>query len=84
MSSIHSISFGNSIVYCYARLSNSPFTIESNWLVEPIDKCLKRLLVEIKQEVAKEYKENLIDISKASFLLPFMYYAAIKLQNNKN
>ena len=42
MSSNDSQSFGNSIVYCYARLSNSPFTIESNWLVEPIDKCLKR------------------------------------------
>lgn len=84
MSSFDSISYGNSIVYCYARLSNSPLVIESNWLVEPLDKCLKRLLSKIKKEVGDELKvESSFDISKSAFLLPFLHYGSIKLLNKK-
>ena len=79
----NSISFGNAIVYCYARLNNLPITIEPNWTGETIDKCSKRLLLKIKNEEIIEFKENTIDISKAAFLLPFLHCCASKFSSIK-
>lgn len=79
MSSLETTSFGNAIVYCSFRLSNSTLTLDAKWTAEPLETCFKRLLLKIKSDIMNRIAENNLDIAHSAFLLPFIHFCVSKI-----
>lgn len=68
--------FYTSVLYCFMRLVDAPFQIDSRWTQEPLHDAYSRILTRLSGDIAADLKNGDLDLSKSSFFYPFLKFCA--------